>query len=153
MTHADSAFHVPSEAKSRPSNRDNNRDIPVLSSDGEGDCAIAGLSLDVVADVFLIHRRQFDAIGDRRKGEVSRARQVAIRLAVDLGGLSMWRASKAFGVDLSTAKNACARAAERAAKGGVAARRYLEARARFAVELEALCRRAVAAADCEARGS
>lgn len=100
-------------------NRDDSRETPVYAN-GIGAAApdpapaIAGAALKAAGDAFQIHASRFDEIR-RGPSAVSKARQAAIEAAVELAGLSPWRAALAFGVDLSTAKNAVRRAKAHAA--------------------------------------
>jgi hypothetical protein len=98
-------------------NRDNSREIPAMAiapfhvDPVSPEKRLVSLALNAVSDAFLIHPGCFDQI-TRGPSKASKARLVAIEMAVRWGRLSPWGASKAFELDLSTIKNALGRAPE-----------------------------------------
>ena len=141
MTPTDSPIGAVRDMTNPVDNRDNNRDFPEKAvaalHDGRDtpEKRLAGQALMAVSDAFLIHPGCFDRI-TRGPSKASKARLVAIEMAVRWGGLSPWAASKAFELDLSTIKNALARAPEIAASDAVYARARQAAHAAFRTGLE-----------------
>tara|TARA_E500000318_G_C3495305_1_gene186134 strand:+ start:135 stop:581 length:447 start_codon:yes stop_codon:yes gene_type:complete len=141
MTPTDSPDGAVCDMTNPADNRDNSREIPAMAiaplqaARDAPEKHVVSNALKAVSDAFLIHPGCFDQI-TRGPSKASKARLVAIEMAVRWGGLSPWAASKAFELDLSTIKNALARAPEIAGSDKAYARARQTAHSTFRAGLQ-----------------